>query len=188
MKSIRFVMDSVTRPGQTHPHQLLKYWSSPPHHSRSRKIIRKIYTFNDSFQMSGYNQRVIIITYLLIVHYNNLKWGICQFGSDIYFGNEFQRCNFLSLSWCHVRFVWFSSENFNHQDYLSQPLWNGISTVRQTEIIDSFIFNSKKVKIFYDAKQAREREEASGSSSDRNEPFILLNTGLWDDVILQDHN
>ena len=186
MKSIRFLMESVTRPGQTHPRQLLEYWS--PTSQQSRQNYQEDLHVNDSFQMSGYNQRVIIITYLLIVHYNNLKWGICQFGSDIYFGNEFQRCNFLSLSWCHVRFVWFSSENFNHQDYLSQPLWNGISTVRQTEIIDSFIFNSKKVKIFYDAKQAREREEASGSSSDRNEPFILLNTGLWDDVILQDHN
>ena len=48
MKSISFVMDFVTRHGQTHPHQLLEYWS--PSTSRAGRIIRKIYTLMTAFR------------------------------------------------------------------------------------------------------------------------------------------
>ena len=156
MKSIRFVMDSVTRPGQTHPHQLLKYWSSPPHHSRSRKIIRKIYTLMTAFRWGATTRESssLLTCWLSIITISNEEFA----NLDQIFILEM---NFRGVIFYHYLDVMLDLFDLVLKILIIKIIWASLCEMLfpRPEIIDNFIFNSEKVKISYNAKQRGERRQ-----------------------------
>ena len=173
MKSISFVMDFVTRPGQTHPHQLLKYWSlSAPAESRSRKIIRKIYTLMTAFRWVATTRESssLLTCWLSIITIWNEEFA----NLDQIFILEM---NSRGVIFYHYLDVVLDLFDLVLKILIIKIIWASLCEMvfPRTEIIDNFVFNSKSENLWM-------------QGSDRNGPFVSVNTTEWDYVILQDNN
>ena len=148
------------------------------------KIIRKIYTLMTAFRWVATTRESssLLTCWLSIITISNKEFA----NLDQIFILEM---NLWGVIFYHYLDVMLDLFDLVLKILIIKIIWVSLCEMvfPRTEIIDNFICNSKKWKSHI--MQSRpEREKTSRSRSDRNEPFILLNTTEWDYVILWDHN